>query len=141
VAHALVLLGAVGSLLVVAFVLLGTHPARGGAELARVLLGVLAIGASWLLVHTVYWLGYARLYYTLPIGGLDFHPAGDERPQFSDFAYLAFTVGMTFQVSDTEVTTARLRRVVLGQALISFVFVAVVLAVTINVLAGLAQNG
>ena len=98
--------------------------------------GVFTIACSWALVHTQYTLRYAHLYYTPPIGGIDFK-AADEAPDYRDFAYTAFTVGMTFQVSDTDITRRELRHAVLSHALLSFLFGAVILATTINVVAGL----
>ena len=77
---------------------------------------------------------YARIYFTPPDGGIAF---GDEPPDYRDFAYLALTIGMTFQVSDTDLTARRVRRVALHHALLSFVFGAVILAITVNSVAGL----
>jgi uncharacterized membrane protein len=107
-----------------------TAPARG-------LLTALAVGSvalAWTSVHTVHVLRYARLYYSQPEGGVDF---GAEAPDYADFAYLALTIGMTFQVSDTDLTAKRVRRVALHHALLSFVFGAVILAITVNSVAGL----
>jgi uncharacterized membrane protein len=107
-----------------------TAPARG-------LLTALAVGSvalAWTSVHTVYALRYARLYYSYPEGGVDF---GSQAPDYADFAYLALTIGMTFQVSDTDLTAKRVRRVALQHALLSFVFGAVILAITVNSVAGL----
>ncbi|MDO8307202.1 MAG: DUF1345 domain-containing protein [Actinomycetota bacterium] len=100
-----------------------------------VALGISCIVVSWMVVHTVFMLKYARLYYTQPEGGIDFKQ--DVGPSYRDFAYLAFTVGMTFQVSDTDVEETEIRTTVLRQALISFLFGAIIIAVTINVIAGL----
>jgi uncharacterized membrane protein len=63
-----------------------------------------------------------------------------EAPDYQDFAYLSFTVGMTFQVSDTQVTSRRIRRTLLRHALLSYLVGSVIVAVTINVVAGLVQN-
>ena len=64
--------------------------------------------AAWLAVHTVYMLRYARLYYGGDdAGGIDFHEGDDYRPDYGDFAYLAFTLGMTYQVSDTDLVDRR----------------------------------
>jgi uncharacterized membrane protein len=60
-------------------------------------------------------------------------------PVWSDFAYLAFTIGMTFQVSDTDLQTSALRRIALRHMLVSYLFGAVIIAVTINLLAGLTH--
>jgi uncharacterized membrane protein len=120
----------VGTLLTVALVIFRAHEI--GA--LRTMLGVACVAASWTVVHTILTLRYARLYYSDPQGGMSFNQETD--PTFRDFAYVAFTIGMTFQVSDTEVQTEAIRSTVLGHALISFVFDAVIIAVTVNVVAG-----
>ncbi|MGH9277374.1 MAG: DUF1345 domain-containing protein, partial [Acidimicrobiales bacterium] len=89
---------------------------------------------AWAVVHSVYTLRYARLYYQEG-GGIDFSQAAD--PDYRDFAYVAFTIGMTYQVSDTEVASRSIRHTVLRHALLSFVFGTAILAVTINVVASL----
>jgi len=117
--------------------------ASHGSQAAEVVLkaaGVFTIACSWVLVHTVFALRYAHIYYTRPTGGIDFKSHGTELPDYRDFAYTAFTVGMTFQVSDTDITTRTMRRQVLSHALISFLFGAVILATTVNVLAGLLNS-
>jgi uncharacterized membrane protein len=130
-----VLLGAgASSLLAVVFTL---AQAGDAGPPRRGLLTALAIGSvalAWLSVHTVFLLRYARLYYTPPDGGIDFQ---GEAPGYGDFAYLAFTIGMTYQVSDTDLTGARVRRVALHQALLSYVFGTVIVAITVSSVAGL----
>jgi uncharacterized membrane protein len=101
--------------------------------------GVLTIALSWGVVHTVFALRYARLYYSEPVGGIDFKTK-TEQPDYRDFAYVAFTIGMTFQVSDTDVTAHKIRRTVLRHALLSFFFGAVILATTVNVIASLLND-
>ena len=101
--------------------------------------GIATIVSSWLLVHTVFMLRYAHLYYTPPTGGIDFKMRPEE-PDYVDFAYTAFTIGMTFQVSDTDITSRAMRRQVLRHALVSFLFGAVILATTVNVIAGLLNT-
>jgi uncharacterized membrane protein len=105
-------------------------PARG----LLIALALASVALAWSSIHTVYALRYARLYYSPPDGGIDFH--GDA-PDYVDFAYLALTVGMTFQVSDTVLTGKRMRRIALHHALTSYVFGAVILAITVNLLAPL----
>ncbi|MFG3417439.1 DUF1345 domain-containing protein [Micromonospora sp. NPDC047730] len=100
-------------------------------------LSVLSVLLSWLVVHTVFAARYARIYYTGPDGGVDFNQP--EPPRYSDFAYLAFTVGATFQVSDTALTSNEMRRTVLRHSMLSYLFGAFVIAVTVNLLAGLAR--
>jgi uncharacterized membrane protein len=103
-------------------------------------MGVVTIACSWALVHTVFALRYAHLYYrNEPPGGIDFK-MGTVAPDYRDFAYTAFTVGMTFQVSDTDITSQDMRRAVLRHALLSFLFGAVILATTVNVVAGLLNS-
>jgi uncharacterized membrane protein len=106
---------------------------HSGADRALIsAIAVLAVVLSWLSVHAVYTLRYADLYYTSS-GGVDF-PHG-EPPDYRDFAYLAFTIGMTYQVSDTALLSKPIRRTALRHALISYVFGVAVIATTINVLA------
>ena len=83
-------------------VLLASQRGQGGTPWEAVL-GVLCVVVSWVLVHTVYLLRYAALYYRGTAGGIDFNQA--EPPDYHDFAYLAFTLGMTYQVSDTAISS------------------------------------
>lgn len=89
---------------------------------------------AWAAVHTVFTLRYASLYYGAG-GGIDFNE--QREPDYGDFAYLAFTIGMTYQVSDTALTSKVVRATALKHALLSFVFGTGVVAVVINVVAGL----
>lgn len=84
-------------------------------------------------------LRYARLYYVNGSGGIDFNQ-GDDPPAYVDFAYLAFTIGMTYQVCDTDLKTRKIRATALRQALLSYVFGAMVLALTVNLVAGLSNS-
>jgi uncharacterized membrane protein len=112
---------------------------RSGPEaIGAAVVGILAVAASWFAVHTLFTVHYARLYYSGEPGGINFHDP--ERPRFRDFAYVAFTVGMTFQVSDTEIGLTSIRATVLRHALLSYLLGAVVLAVTINLIAGLGSK-
>jgi uncharacterized membrane protein len=133
----LVLLGAaVASLVAVGVVLFGASAATGDVKYARAGLAVASVFVSWTLVHTVYTLKYARLFYSDPPGGIDFNGTGP--PDYPDFAYLAFTVGMTFQVSDTNIQSKLIRRTVLRHAWFSFPLLAVIIAASINLISGLA---
>jgi uncharacterized membrane protein len=137
----LLLLGA--ALVSLVGVVLAFLKGNEGAHRQEVLLegfGVFTIVCSWVLVHTVFALRYAHLYYTEPEGGIDFKSRGMEHPDYGDFAYTAFTIGMTFQVSDTDITRREMRREVLRHALISFLFGAVILATTVNVIASLLNQ-
>ncbi|BBZ10316.1 hypothetical protein MBRA_05110 [Mycobacterium branderi] len=110
----------------------------GPAAIEAAILGILSVAASWFAVHTLFTVHYARLYYSGEPGGINFHDP--EPPRFRDFAYVAFTVGMTFQVSDTEIGLTSIRATVLRHALLSYLLGAVVLAVTINLIAGLGSK-
>jgi uncharacterized membrane protein len=136
-ADALLLGAAVASLVAVAYVIVRAGSASGLAKAMQIVLGVGTVLVSWLVIHTVYALRYARLYYFGEDGGADFHQ--EAPPQYSDFVYLAFTVGMTFQVSDTELNTAGFRASVLRHSLLSFLFGTVIVALTINIVAGLTK--
>jgi uncharacterized membrane protein len=128
----LVVLGAcVAFLAAVGLALVKAGSAHGGTKAFLIGIAMLSVALSWGQVHTVFTLRYARLYYSLPVGGIDFN--GDDGPEYADFAYLAFTVGMTFQVSDTDLTSKVIRRVVLRQMLLSYLFGAVILGLAINV--------
>ncbi|MFC0006658.1 DUF1345 domain-containing protein [Micromonospora siamensis] len=134
---ALLLAACLASLVAVAVVLTAAHAAP--ARLSRDAyggLGVVSVFLSWFVVHTVFATRYARLYYGGVDGGVDFHQQG--RPCYADFAYLAFTVGATFQVSDTDICSPEIRRTVLRHAVVSYLFGAVIIAATVNLLAGLA---
>jgi uncharacterized membrane protein len=133
-AEAVLISAGVASLLAVVFTLAqaGTAGAPGRGLLTGLALGSVAL--AWLSVHTVYVLRYARLYYSPPDGGIDFH---GEAPDYVDFAYLGLTIGMTFQVSDTDLTGKRVRRTALHHALLSYVFGTVVVAITVSSVASL----
>jgi uncharacterized membrane protein len=134
----LVLLGAaIASLIAVGAVLFGAGHANGNARYLQAGLAVASVFVSWILVHTVFTLRYAKLYYTGGGSGIDFNEP--DPPQFSDFAYLAFTIGMTFQVSDTDIQSKPIRRAALRHALISFPLGAVIIATSINLVSGLAK--
>ena len=111
---------------------------HGSTQNLEIGLGAGSIVVSWLLVHTIFALKYARLYYggAGEDGGIEFE--NHVQPPYSDFAYLAFTIGMTFQVSDTDLQTAEFRRLALRHALLSYLFGAVILAVAINLVASIA---
>jgi uncharacterized membrane protein len=124
------------SLASVAFVISGIGAHGTAAANARLGLSVLSVVLSWATVHALFTLRYAKLYYTDEVGGFDWHT--DESPTYVDFAYVSFTVGMSFAISDTDVTSAAIRRAVLKQALLSYLFGSIIIAATINLVAGLA---
>jgi uncharacterized membrane protein len=130
-----VLVGAgAASLLAVVFTLAQAGRAHAPERGLLTVLAIVSVALAWASVHTVYLLRYARLYYSPPEGGIDF---GDEAPAYADFAYLAITIGMTFQVSDTDLSAKRIRRVALHHALLSYVFGTVIVATTVSAVAAL----
>jgi uncharacterized membrane protein len=138
VTDTVVLCAAVASLAAVveALVRSSTGDAVG---VATVVLGVLVVILSWALVNTVFALKYARRYYSGGDGGIDFGQR--EPPAYSDFAYVAFTVGMSFAVADTQVADTSIRKVALGHALLSYLFGTIVIAVAVNLVTNLGQQG
>jgi uncharacterized membrane protein len=139
----LVIVAANASLFAAAL-LLGSAKDLTPTMLAKhVALAVLSVVCSWFLVHTLFALRYAHLYYQNAhkvdrdqvAGGLTF--PGDDSPGFMDFAYFSFVIGMTCQVSDVQVAAPRLRVVCLIHGLISFAFNTAILAMFVNIIAGL----
>ncbi|MEV4617479.1 DUF1345 domain-containing protein [Asanoa sp. NPDC049573] len=126
------------SLLGVAFAL-GRAASEHGTD-RGVLIGVavLTVASAWVTMNTVYTLRYAKLDYQSTGARIDFGDAA--KPTYRDFAYLAFTIGMTYQVSDTTLRSAPIRRTVLAHALLSYVFGVAIVAGAINLLAGLVNN-
>ncbi len=133
----ILLLASVASLAGVGYLLIAQSASGADTELAAAV-GVGSVAVAWLIVHTVYTLRYARLYYGDTEGGIDFNQ--DEPPCYLDFAYLAFTLGMTYQVSDTNLQTREIRGTALRHALLSYVLGAVILATIINMIAGLGTS-
>jgi uncharacterized membrane protein len=133
------LAAAVASLAIVVAALVESGNRQDATAVVSVVLSVVSVTLSWALVNTVYAFKYARLYYVEgpDTGGIDFKQR--EAPSYSDFAYMAFTVGMSFAVSDTEPVNSRVRRVALGHALLSYAFGTGVLAVAINLVTNLTS--
>jgi uncharacterized membrane protein len=129
----LVLLAAFASLIAVG----GLLTVGGEQRDMQAALSVGSVALAWACVHTLFTIRYARLYYAGPDGGIDFND--ENPPQYTDFAYLAFTVGMTFQVSDTTLKTREMRSTALRQALLSYLFGTVIIAAMINLIAGLGH--
>jgi uncharacterized membrane protein len=130
----ILLTAAVASLVAVGFVVSSSDL----GVLARVVLGLASIVLAWAMIHTVYTLRYANLYYAATPGGVDFNEPNP--PAYADFAYLALTIGMTFQVSDTPLQSTQFRRTALRHALLSYLFGTGILATTINLVASLASK-
>jgi uncharacterized membrane protein len=133
----LVLAASFFSLFAGVFVLRHAKNCEPDKSVLLVALCIVAIVASWALTHTAYTLRYAHLYYRdddKKKGSLTF--PGDRKPDDLDFAYFAFTIGMCFQVSDVAITSSQIRRAVLTQALLSFTYNTVILALVLNLLFG-----
>lgn len=137
VADLTVLAASVASLGGVGFLLSAGGPQ--GQNVPEALLGAGCVVAAWFVVHLAYMLRYARLYYGdgPAAGGIDFE--GGE-PDYWDFAYVAFDLGMTYQISDTSLKNRWMRRVVLKHTLLSYALGAGVIATTINLVVSLAQS-
>ncbi len=137
----LVLLLSVGaSLAAIAFMLQQASGMQAGEARLRVALALLALAASWLFIHTIFAFRYAHRYYQEEMQkeadgpGLKFPGALD--PDYFDFMYHAYVVGMTSQVSDVNVTSREMRRLTTVHSVLSFAFNMLVLALSINVVAG-----
>jgi uncharacterized membrane protein len=134
-AEGIVLAAGVALLAAVGLVLIKAGQSHGGTKAYLITIGILSVVLSWATVHTVFTLRYTRSHYQSPEGGVDFNEK--DPPAYLDFAYLAFTIGMTFQVSDTDLTTKPIRRLALSHALMSYLFGAVIIALSINIVASL----
>ena len=129
-----VLIASAASLVAVGFLIGRASDAHGSAQVLQAALAVGSVVMSWLVVHTTYMLRYAVIYHADDTG-IDFNQ--DAAPRYTDFAYLAFTIGMTFQVSDTPLTSSDMRRNALRHALLSYLYGTFIIAATINLIAGL----
>jgi uncharacterized membrane protein len=136
-ADVLLLAAATASLVAVGFVLANAGHLKGLDQALQVALGIASVVLSWALVHLTYVLRYAQLYYAGADGGVNFNQ--DDPPAYIDFAYLAFTIGMTFQVSDTPLTTSAIRRTALTHALTSYLLGVATLAGAVNLVTGLSH--
>jgi uncharacterized membrane protein len=138
-ANRVLLLGLTGTVMVVILVAVASEMIGGKADGADIALIVGTLALAWLFSNTVYALHYAHLFYTNDPTGKDSGgitvPDTDE-PDYWDFVYFSFTLGMTFQTSDVEITSAHIRRTTIGHCLAAFAFNIGVLAFTINVLGG-----
>jgi uncharacterized membrane protein len=135
------LLGAsVASLLGVGFALLLAGQESGPLKVLLVGFAVLTVVLSWTVVNTVFTLRYADQHFGSGAAGIAFGDSdGPETPSYRDFAYVAFTIGMCYQVSDTTVRDRRIRRTVLSHALLSYVFGVAIVGGSVNLIAGLIR--
>jgi uncharacterized membrane protein len=134
----LLVAAALVSLVAVGFGLVKAGHEHGVMRFGLTTVTVLSVFLAWGVVQSVFALRYARLYYMPPTGGIDFNENDD--PDYRDFSYLALTIGMTYQVSDTNLSTKAIRRTATHQALLSYLFGTVVVAVMINVVASLLSR-
>ena len=135
-AHAIIVAASLTSLAGVAILLYATSGGR--PNLAAGIVGVLSVVSSWITIHTVYTLRYARLYYNAPDPqrpGMDFE---GEPPSYLDFAYVAFTIGMCYSVPDNGLTNRKVRTSVLSQGMLSYMFGTIIIATSLNLVSGLA---
>jgi len=135
------LAGTVASFVAVTVVLANTKDLVAWQRQLHVALVAATLLLSWLVTHVVFALRYAHEYYGRTLGamkidaGLEF--PGDDAPDYWDFLYFAIVVGMTFQVSDVQITSRKLRRLVIVHGLLSFLFNTVIVALTVNIAASL----
>jgi uncharacterized membrane protein len=132
---AIVLSASVASLVGIGAALIEARGKSGVDKGLLIFLAVFVVAVSWAAVHFVFTVRYGDIYYDNPVGGIEFNQ--DDRANYRDFIYFAFTVGMTYQVSDTNVTDRSVRRLVTRHALLSYLFGAVIVALAINTVASL----
>ncbi|WP_416403710.1 DUF1345 domain-containing protein [Arthrobacter sp. LFS091] len=139
----LILVANLASIAAAAAVIVNSHAESDSSRLGSGALALACVAFSWMLVQTLFTLRYAELYYSPKpdaggaVGGIGFNQ--DRPPQYTDFAYLATSLGMTYQVSDTNLGNHRIRVEALKHSLLSYLFGTVILAATINLVIGLAQ--
>lgn len=134
--HMIILVASLVSLAGVGYLLYATS--GGKPDIAAGMVGVLSVVASWITIHTVYMLRYARLYYNAPNPqdpGMEFD--GDP-PAYADFAYVALSIGMCYSVPDNSLSNRKIRETVLRQGLLSYLFGTIIIASTLNLVSGLA---
>lgn len=135
----IIVLASLASMLTVLLIVLSKNNTNQPLYLPVAIAGILL---SWILVHTTFTFHYAYMYYdddtndaTKHAGGLEF--PNEKKPDYLDFAYFSFVIGMTFQVSDVEISARKIRRFALFHGLISFALNTFVVALTVNLIAGL----
>ena len=135
------LISATASMLAVILLLTTKHETYS-LKVLHLFIAITGMTLSWSLVHTIFAVRYAHMYYADHETKSEAHAAGldfpnEDKPDFVDFAYFSFVLGMTFQVSDVSISSRKIRRMVLWHSLISFGYNVVIIALTINVIAGL----
>ena len=139
----LVVICTCASLFAVAYLLGTAKSLQAGRLTWHIVLATTTVMASWSLMHTVFALHYAHIYYRRgdedagddDDGGVKF--PGETKPDFLDFGYFSFVIGMTCQVSDVQITSQRIRRLALLHGVLSFVFNTAILALSINIISSL----
>jgi uncharacterized membrane protein len=124
----------IGLVVIVVLLVLGNPTTRNAAAA----IGLVGVFLAWAMLHLMYTARYAYLYYEEPVGGIDFN--SNDQPSYRDFFYFSYNLGMTYQVSDTDVSSTAIRSVVLRHCLLSYIFGTVILAATINLVAGLVTS-
>jgi uncharacterized membrane protein len=136
------------SLLAILFLLKSSKDVSKEVVTAHVILAMASVLVSWWLVHTIFTLRYAHLFYATDTdgdqnkklhGGLEF-PGNEKEPDYLDFVYFSFVVGMTFQVSDVEISSRHIRRLAWMHGMVSFAFNTAIVALSINVISGLVAQ-
>lgn len=135
IARTINLLGSVASLAGVVIVVVQSRSADEAHRGWLAAIVVMAVVASWFLIQIDAMLRYARIYYSDSERPIDFNQ--EDLPAYADFAYFAFGLGLTYQVADTNVRTTEVRRLVVVQSLIAYLFGAVILATVINLISSL----
>jgi uncharacterized membrane protein len=145
---AFVIIASLVSLLAIIFLLKSSKDLSPEKVTGHVILAMTSVIVSWLLVHTIFTLLYAHLFYTTvtdadnkrkAIGGLEF-PGDEKEPDYLDFVYFSFVLGMTFQVSDIEISSRQIRRLAWIHGMVSFAFNTAIVALSINVISGLVAK-
>ncbi len=134
------------SMVAIFFLLKSTKGHAGVSVNEHILLAIGAVIISWWLVHTIFTMRYAHMYYDTDtdggaekeVGGLIF--PDEKEPDYLDFVYFSFVVGMTFQVSDVEISSRQIRRLAWLHGLLSFAFNTAIVALSINVISGLVAQ-
>ena len=140
IARTVSIIASVASLSAVLVVVVEAREASGLHAYVLAGVALVSVASSWVLIHTDYLLRYAHFYFEIDehgetLGGIDFNQQED--PEYTDFAYFSFGLGMSYQVSDTNLSRNVIRRLVLGQTTLAYLFGAGILATVINLVSGL----
>ncbi|MCR2762254.1 DUF1345 domain-containing protein [Microbacterium sp. zg.B48] len=129
-ARLVALIGSIASLGAVVVVLIQTQDTSELESYLLAAIAVVSVAASWALIQSDYMLRYAHLYYSAPVGGIDFNQ--EEDPSYTDFVYFSVGIGMGYQVGDSAVRTNAIRRLVIAQSLVAYLFGAVIIGTVVN---------